>query len=160
MRQFLTTMSMAAIAFNPIHINPANYSGVWYEVASHKVGFNSTGQEDCRNTKGVYTYDSTNDMILVDTTCTHSSGRKSGIKGVVKSNHLIFPSIPFIPSQTYEVLDTDYNNYAIVSGSYDDSFIQVYSREAHLSGRKLHNYKNKVKRFGIDPNILKDTPQD
>ena len=73
---------------------------------------------------------------------------------------LVFPSIPFIPSQTYEVLDTDYNNYAIVSGSYDDSFIQVYSREPHISRRKLDNYKNKLKKFGINPNILKNTPQD
>lgn len=38
---------------------------------------------------------------------------------------LRFPNLPFIPRQPYNVLDTDYDNYALVSGAKDASFIQV-----------------------------------
>jgi len=38
---------------------------------------------------------------------------------------LRFPTLPFIPKEPYDVLATDYDNYAIVSGAKDTSFIQV-----------------------------------
>lgn len=39
--------------------------------------------------------------------------------------YLRFPNLPFIPRQPYNVLDTDYDSYALVSGAKDASFIQV-----------------------------------
>jgi len=38
---------------------------------------------------------------------------------------LRFPTLPFIPKEPYDVLATDYDNYAVVSGAKDTSFIQV-----------------------------------
>lgn len=85
----------------------------------------------------------------VDTFCVHGSpsGYLTGIKGSVscvpeenleslesslekqqmirEKCFLRFPSIPFIPKSVYDVIDTDYDNYAIVSGSKDTSFVQV-----------------------------------
>ncbi len=40
---------------------------------------------------------------------------------------LRFPNLPFIPRQPYNVIATDYDNYALVSGAKDASFIQVHT---------------------------------
>ncbi|KAL2926603.1 Chloroplastic lipocalin [Bienertia sinuspersici] len=42
--------------------------------------------------------------------------------------YLRFPTLPFIPKEPYDVIATDYDNYALVSGAKDRSFIQIYSR--------------------------------
>ena len=39
--------------------------------------------------------------------------------------YLRFPSLPFIPKEPYDVIASDYDNYALVSGAKDKSFIQV-----------------------------------
>ena len=38
---------------------------------------------------------------------------------------LRFPTLPFIPKEPYDVIATDYDNYAVVSGAKDKSFVQV-----------------------------------
>lgn len=40
--------------------------------------------------------------------------------------YLRFPTLPFIPKEPYDVIDTDYDNFALVSGAKDKSFIQVH----------------------------------
>lgn len=89
--------------------------------------------------------------ILVDTFCVHGGpdGYITGIRGKVqclseeekdKSEteletqemikvkcFLRFPTLPFIPKLPYDVIATDYDNYALVSGAKDNSFIQVCS---------------------------------
>lgn len=89
--------------------------------------------------------------IQVDTFCVHGGpdGYITGIRGKVqcipeddkdKSEtdlekpemikqkcFLRFPTLPFIPKEPYDVLATDYDNYALVSGAKDTSFIQVCS---------------------------------
>lgn len=89
-------------------------------------------------------------MLQVETFCVHGSptGYITGIRGrvqcvtdkelaklkiseferkqmVQQKCYLRFPNLPFIPRQPYNVLDTDYDNYALVSGAKDASFIQV-----------------------------------
>lgn len=39
--------------------------------------------------------------------------------------YLRFPTLLFIPKEPYDVIATDYNNYAPASGAKDSSFIQV-----------------------------------
>lgn len=48
--------------------------------------------------------------------------------------YLRFPNLPFIPRQPYNVLDTDYDNYALVSGAKDASFIQVTFNPSRSEG--------------------------
>lgn len=98
----------------------------------------------------MYTFDEENRAIKVDTFCVHGSptGYITGIRGRVQcvadadlaklqtdvermqmiqqKCFLRFPSIPFIPKQPYNVINTDYENYALVSGSKDTSFVQVF----------------------------------
>lgn len=87
--------------------------------------------------------------IQVDTFCVHGGpdGYITGIRGkvqclpeedsetkeaelekpvmITEKCYLRFPTLPFIPKEPYDVLATDYDNFALVSGAKDKSFIQV-----------------------------------
>eukprot|EP01018_Ginkgo_biloba_P029896 Gb_16780 [translate_table: standard] len=130
------------------NFNPIRYSGRWFEVASLKRGFAGQGQQDCHCTQGVYTFDADNRAIQVDTFCVHGSpdGYITGIRGKVQcvgdaelekeeteverkemikeKCYLRFPTLPFIPKEPYDVIATDYDNFALVSGAKDKSFVQ------------------------------------
>ncbi|KAG2568970.1 hypothetical protein PVAP13_7NG364500 [Panicum virgatum] len=153
------------------NFDPVRYSGRWFEVASLKRGFAGQGQEDCHCTQ-------------VDTFCVHGGpdGYITGIRGRVQclseedmasaetdlerqemireKCFLRFPTLPFIPKEPYDVLATDYDNYAIVSGAKDTSFIQIYSRTPNPGPEFIEKYKSYVANFGYDPSKIKDTPQD
>lgn len=97
----------------------------------------------------MYSFDEKNPSIQVDTFCVHGGpdGYITGIRGRVqclseedKANQetdlerqemirekcfLRFPTLPFIPKEPYDVIATDYDNFAIVSGAKDKSFVQV-----------------------------------
>lgn len=103
--------------------------------------------------QGVYTFDMEKRAIQVDTFCVHGSpdGYITGIRGNVQclseedlekketalekqemikeKCYLRFPTLPFIPKQPYDVIATDYDNFALVSGAKDRSFIQVLTHE-------------------------------
>eukprot|EP00472_Partenskyella_glossopodia_P004876 CAMPEP_0197530092 /NCGR_PEP_ID=MMETSP1318-20131121/30612_1 /TAXON_ID=552666 /ORGANISM="Partenskyella glossopodia, Strain RCC365" /LENGTH=333 /DNA_ID=CAMNT_0043085777 /DNA_START=183 /DNA_END=1185 /DNA_ORIENTATION=+ len=158
------------------------YLGTWYEVASMKKGFAGAGQEDCHCTQGMYAMDKKRNRILVNTFCAHGNpdGRVSGIMGVVKcmgmsempgeqgmmretfleSCKLRFPAVPFIPAEPYDIIATDYKTYAIVQGSKDKSFVQIYSRKPKPGRTFIQNAKNKLKSRGFDVEGINDTPQD
>lgn len=102
------------------------------------------------NLQGVYTFDAQIPAIQVDTFCVHGGpdGYITGIRGKVQclseeekdqnetdletvemikgKCFLRFPTLPFIPKEPYDVIATDYDNYALVSGAKDKSFIQVH----------------------------------
>lgn len=89
--------------------------------------------------------------IQVDTFCVHGGpdGYITGIRGKVQcllgkdlakdetdlekqemikeKCYLRFPTLPFIPKEPYDVIATDYDNFALVSGAKDTSFVQVSS---------------------------------
>lgn len=99
--------------------------------------------------QGIYTYDAEAPSIQVDTFCVHGGpdGYITGIRGKVQclpeedtekqetdlerkemireKCYLRFPTLPFIPKEPYDVIETDYDNFALVSGAKDKSFIQV-----------------------------------
>ncbi|CAH8324785.1 unnamed protein product [Eruca vesicaria subsp. sativa] len=166
------------------NFDPVRYSGRWFEVASLKRGFAGQGQEDCHCTQGVYTFDMKEPAIRVDTFCVHGSpdGYVTGIRGKVQcvgaqdlestetdlekqemikeKCYLRFPTIPFIPKLPYDVIATDYDNYALVSGAKDRSFVQVYSRTPNPGPEFIAKYKDNLAQLGYDPEKIKDTPQD
>ncbi|KAL2628884.1 hypothetical protein R1flu_013570 [Riccia fluitans] len=166
------------------NFQPARYAGRWFEVASLKLGFSGQGQEDCHCTQGVYTFDEENRAIKVDTFCVHGSptGYITGIRGKVQcvsdeelsklqtdierrqmiqqKCFLRFPSIPFIPKQPYNVINTDYDNFALVSGSKDTSFVQIYSRTPNPGQEFIEKYKKELADLGFNASLIKDTPQD
>lgn len=166
------------------NFQPARYAGRWFEVASLKRGFAGQGQEDCHCTQGVYNFDEKNKAIQVDTFCVHGSpdGYITGIRGVVKcvsdadlsmaeteeerqemistKCYLKFPFLPFIPKEPYDVIDTDYDNFALVSGAKDKSFVQIYSRIPNPGTDFISKYKTYLATIGYNANQIKDTPQD
>ncbi|KAM0868373.1 hypothetical protein ACQ4PT_041364 [Festuca glaucescens] len=166
------------------NFDPVRYSGRWFEVASLKRGFAGQGQEDCHCTQGVYTFDEKSRAIQVETFCVHGSpdGYITGIRGrvqclseedmasaetdlereeMIRSKcFLRFPTLPFIPKLPYDVIATDYDNYAVVSGAKDASFIQIYSRTPNPGPEFIEKYKSYAANFGYDPSKIKDTPQD
>ncbi|CAL5029890.1 unnamed protein product [Urochloa decumbens] len=166
------------------NFDPVRYSGRWFEVASLKRGFAGQGQEDCHCTQGVYSFDEKSRSIQVDTFCVHGGpdGYITGIRGRVQclseedmasaetdlerqemirgKCFLRFPTLPFIPKEPYDGLATDYENYAIVSGAKDTSFIQLYSRTPNPGPEFIEKYKSYTANFGYDPSKIKDTPQD
>lgn len=99
--------------------------------------------------QGLYTFDAQSPSIQVDTFCIHGGpdGYITGIRGNVQclsdedrerdetalekqemireKCYLRFPTLPFIPKEPYDVIATDYDNFALVSGSKDKSFVQV-----------------------------------
>lgn len=164
--------------------DPVRYSGRWFEVASLKRGFAGQGQEDCHCTQGVYTFDMESPAIQVDTFCVHGgpNGYITGIRGKVQcleeeeleksatdlekqvmireKCYLRFPTLPFIPKEPYDVIATDYDTFALVSGAKDRSFIQIYSRTPNPGPKFIEKYKAYLANFGYDPSKIKDTPQD
>ncbi|CAL1354302.1 unnamed protein product [Linum trigynum] len=166
------------------NFDPVRYSGRWFEVASLKRGFAGQGQEDCHCTQGVYTFDMEAPAIQVDTFCVHGGpdGYITGIRGRVQcipeedleknetdlekremireKCYLRFPTLPFIPKEPYDVIATDYDNFALVSGAKDKSFIQIYSRTPDPGPAFIEKYKTYLGEFGYDPSKIKDTPQD
>ena len=105
----------------------------------------------------MYTFDREAPAIQVDTFCVHGSpnGYITGIRGRVqclsledlKKNesqlemqemirekcYLRFPTLPFIPKLPYDVIATDYDNFALVSGAKDTGFVQVCKSLTHVS---------------------------
>lgn len=104
--------------------------------------------------------------IQVDTFCVHGgpNGYITGIRGKVqcleeeeleksatdlekqvmirKKCYLRFPTLPFIPKEPYDVIATDYDTFALVSGAKDRSFIQVitYLIENDLMCGRMSTY--------------------
>ncbi|XAR67468.1 Zeaxanthin epoxidase [Bertholletia excelsa] len=164
--------------------DPIRYAGRWFEVASLKRGFAGQGQEDCHCTQGIYTVDMKAPAIQVDTFCVHGGpdGYITGIRGKVQclseedlekkgielesqemikgKCYLRFPTLPFVPKEPYDVIATDYDNYALVSGAKDRSFVQIYSRTPDPGPEFIEKYKSVLANFGYDPSKIKDTPQD
>ncbi|CAN6560748.1 unnamed protein product [Malus baccata var. baccata] len=167
------------------NFDPVRYSGRWFEVASLKRGFAGQGQEDCHCTQGVYTFDLVKRAIQVNTFCVHGSpdGYITGIRGNVQclsdedlekketdlekqemikeKCFLRFPSLPFIPKLPYDVIATDYDNYALVSGAKDTGFIllfDIYSRTPNPGPEFIEKYKSYLANFGYNASKITDTP--
>ncbi|KAI3971984.1 hypothetical protein MKX01_030185 [Papaver californicum] len=144
--QLMMMRGMTAKNFDPVR-----YSGRWFELASGKGGFAGAGQEDCRCTQRVYTFDgeSRPPSIQVDTFCVHGGPDEyiTGIRGKVQCLSekdmeekctLRFPTLPFIPKLPYD----------------------IYSRTPNPGPEFIEKYKSYLANYGYDPSKINDTPQD
>lgn len=165
------------LALHMATFDPIQYSGAWYEVASHKAGFYGLGQYDCMDTRGLYEYDPERDEIDVRTQCRHLDGRISGIKGIVKCSlgpppknqrglsdcTLRFPTAPYVPPTTYRVLETDYSTFALIEGGTGPKglspFVQIYSRYPRPGNRFIEDKKRILQEhWGYDAKDIHATP--
>ncbi|KAJ9182710.1 hypothetical protein P3X46_006672 [Hevea brasiliensis] len=113
--------------------------------------------------------------IQVDTFCVHGgpNGYITGIRGKVQclaeedleknetqlekqgmikeKCYLRFPTLPFIPKEPYDVIATDYDNFSLVSGAKDKSFVQIFSRKPDPGPEFIEKYKSYLANFGYDP---------
>lgn len=71
-----------------------------------------------------------------------------------------FPAVPIIPKEPYDIIDTDYKNFALVQGAKDKGFVQIYSRVPNPGKAFIKRQKDRLIELGYDPSKLKDTPQD
>lgn len=153
-----------------------------------KKGFAGEGQQDCHCTTGIYRLvPGTSDKLRVSTFCVHGGpkGRISGLQGdvtcadpaglrllpefltplerkeaILEKCVLRFPSLPFIPAETYDILATDYKTFALVQGSPDQSFVQIYSRTPNPGKAFIEDKKAYLRSIGWDTTDVRDTPQD
>lgn len=132
--------------------------------------------------QGIYTFDLDTPAIQVDTFCVHGgpTGYITGIRGrvqclseeekdknetglerqemIMEKCYLRFPTLPFIPKEPYDVIATDYDNYALVSGAKDRSFIQVnlFCISAYFSFLRASCYYLPITNDNVS-DILEDT---
>ncbi|KAG4963276.1 hypothetical protein JHK82_039951 [Glycine max] len=72
--------------------------------------------------------------------------------------YLRFPTLPFIPKEPDDVIATDYDNFSLVSGAKDQSFIQIYSRTPNPGPELIEKYNSYLANYGYAPSKTKDTP--
>ena len=70
-----------------------------------------------------------------------------------------FPQIPFVPPEPYDVIRTDYENYAIVQGATDTSFVQIYSRVPDPGKEFIEEQKAFLAQYGYPVKDIVNTPQ-
>ena len=146
--------------------DPFKFSGAWYEVASHKVGFTPLSAYTCMDTRSLYEYNPDADEFDVGIQCRHLDRKVSGIKAVmrcppVKGSPVCsvrYPSAPYVQPSMFKILDTDYESYALVEGADDKSFVQIFSRYARPGNKFVEDKSRMLEAWGYDPKWLHLTP--
>ncbi|KAL8127892.1 hypothetical protein AgCh_014730 [Apium graveolens] len=105
------------------NFDPVRYSGRWFEVVSLKRGFAGAGQEDYHCTQCLSDEDLEKNVTDLE--------KQEMIKGKC---YLRFPKLTFISKEPYDMIATDYDNYALVSGAKDKSFIQKINQGSSTKG--------------------------
>lgn len=72
----------------------------------------------------------------------------------------IFAHASALQAETYDILATDYQTFAFVQGSPDQSFVQIYSRTPNPGPAFLAEKKAYLASLGWDISKIRDTPQD
>ncbi|RVW40272.1 Chloroplastic lipocalin [Vitis vinifera] len=148
--------------------DPVRYSGRWFEVASLKRGFAGQGKKIAIalrffSVKTVYSGipDCQRKVQCLEEEELEKSATDLEKQVMIREKcYLRFPTLPFIPKEPYDVIATDYDTFALVSGAKDRSFIQIYSRTPNPGPKFIEKYKAYLANFGYDPSKIKDTPQD
>ena len=140
------------------------YSGAWYEVASYKGGFTNL---ECLDTRDLYEYNPDTDKVDVRKACRKLNRSISQVRGEMTcpvqkgfpvNCTLTFPDARYIPPVTYRILETDYESYALVEGSENKSYVQIFSRYPMPGLRFIEAKKQKLRDWGYDPDSLHITP--
>ena len=143
-------------------VDPFKYSGAWYEVASHKVGYPALSAYTCVDTRSLYEYNPDTDEFDVQLACRHLDRKVSSIKATMRCPpsksgvcSVRYPSAPYVQPSYYRVLSTDYESYALVEGAQDKSFVQIFSRYPRPGVKFIEAKAQLLKRWGYDPDTLK-----
>ena len=155
---------MAGVLAALVVLDPFKFSGAWYEVASHKVGFAPLSATTCLDSRGIYEYNPDTDEFDVQLGCRHMDRKVSSIKAVMRCPPVSttcavrYPSAPYVQPSYFRVLDTDYESYALVEGAEDKSFVQIFSRYARPGKRFIEAKAQMLRAWGYDPSSIHLTP--
>jgi lipocalin len=157
------------LAATLISLDPFKFSGAWYEVGNHKVGYEPLSAMTCMDSRGIYEYNPETDEFDVQLGCRHMDRKVSAIKAVMRCPPLKdgnvsakcavrYPSAPYVQPSYFRVLDTDYESYALVEGAEDKSFVQIFSRYARPGNRFIEAKAQLLRAWGYDPDWIHATP--
>ena len=158
-----------ALAMTMTTMDPFKFSGAWYEVASHKVGFEPLTALSCMDARGIYEYNPDTDEFEVQLGCRHLDRKISSIKSILRCPpvkggnvstkcYMRYPGAPYIQPSSFKILSTDYESYALVEGADDKSFVQIFSRYARPGNRFIEAKAQMLENWGYDPNWIHATP--
>jgi lipocalin len=154
------------------HFNPLKYSGMWYEISSKKVNPYGIAAK-CRNTKTLLQFEVSTNKIHAQTACSDFQNNMNVFletEIVCKNNStkckISYPSDPFIPTFSYNIVETGYSTYAFVATNSGKEFknLQIFSRDPHPGQDWIDNKKNAllskhlITQYEMDK--FYDTPQD
>lgn len=133
------------------------YLGDWYEIA--KIPFK--WEVGCTFSKANYSWDAINNVMLVRNDCLDENRNlkysRSGYAYVENPNDKSKLRIKFYgtsdPEGNYQILFTDYDNFAIVSDG-NGGHLWILARTPRISKTNAKALLDKVKSFGYDPNSL------
>lgn len=144
--------------FRDYKFNPERYQGTWYEIGKYPVKYEPV---PCSHSTAVYRYNSQGNYLNILNTCYDQNLKPIiSITGIAKPQNeegeflvSFFPEsfkpYPVSPvPQPYNVLWTDYNNYAFVGG--DPSSYYILSRKPFLNRDDLDFIKEKTDNLGYD----------
>ena len=159
----------AVLAATLVSLDPFKFSGAWYEVGNHKVGYEPLSAMTCMDSRGIYEYAPDRDEFDVQLGCRHMDRKMSAIKAVMRCPPLKdgnvsakcavrYPSAPYVQPSYFRVLDTDYESYALVEGAEDKSFVQIFSRYARPGNRFIEAKARLLEAWGYDPAWIHASP--
>ena len=157
------------LAVHMATLDPFKFSGMWYEVASHKAGFTPLSAYTCMDTRSIYEFNPDQEVFDVQIACRHLDRKQSQIKAIMRCPPLKdgnaspncsvrYPTAPYVQPSMFRVLDTDYESWAFVEGADDKSFVQIFSRYARPGNRFVEAKAQLLRNWGYDPEWLHLTP--
>jgi lipocalin len=150
-------------------LDPAKYSGLWYEVARYDT---LPYEKGCGDATAFYQWDPNLKVMHITNTCYVNGQAVRSDTGLARIVDQAYPgklSVTFDINPQYAadywVHYTDYLNFAIVGGP-SNTFLWLLSRRSKIGQRDINFYINWVKYLGYDSsrlvydaNILSNDPQ-
>lgn len=154
------------------HFNQLKYSGMWYEISSKKINPHGVAAK-CRNTKTLLQFDADANKIHAQTACSDFQNNMNVFleaEIVCKKNStkckISYPADPFIPTFSYNIIETDYSTYSFVAYNSGKEFrnLQIFSRVPYPGPEWIEKIKSQILSEHLitqsEMNQFYDTPHD